>query len=805
VTAACDTFDIGFGLVLDDRDDNPELTAALQYAEHGITVFPVGPNKRPLTEHGFKDATTDPVVITKWWGRSPNAYIGIPVPEGYVVIDVDVQRGGLETELAFMMGGILEPTVRFMSGGGGRHYWYRLPEGADRDRLRVNKIPNYPGVDIKVGGKGYVIAPPSGHASGGWYWMLSEPGTQVQPINDVLLMLITHRKPKPRPAVGVAEPASRGENQAWVDAAIRGTLTDFAAAVEGDRHFALVRTTNRLMEFVKAGYVAEDWVRDQVTEIGLGLERTPIEIGAAFTWAHNKVDPAEVPPPTPKTKAPPAYVLNEQPPHREQLDQQPLPQEGAPPPEKTELDRHVNQARFAYRLAERYKDKLLHVYGIGWHYWTGKRWALDNRGRVSQAVLETLRYELNLAFDAPDADKKKTLLADVIRCQTNNAVRGIRDLAAALAEFAATVDDLDTDPYVLNVANGTLNLRTLELRPHSPGDRITKVCRGAYHPDAPAPTWQAVLDRVLPKEDVREFLQRLVGMSLIGEVREHKLPILTGTGRNGKGTTYKAALHALGDYAGTADPELFMAREGAHPTGEMDLRGRRLVVVSESSKDRRLDEARMKRLCGGDPIKARYMRKDFVEFQPSHQAYLVTNHLPKVSPDDPATWARLRVVPFDVSIPEHEQDTGLDAKLAAEADGILAWAVAGLRDYLDHGLDEPSAVLKATGAYKRDMDALSRFIDECCDTGPNFGATTKELHDAWKIWQQSEGCEAIGLLTFGKALEDRGYRSTRTRKGSWRSGICVRDETVLVTENSPQLRKVTSVTSSQVPPSRAHI
>jgi putative DNA primase/helicase len=109
-------------------------------------------------------------------------------------------------------------------------------------------------------------------------------------------------------------------------------------------------------------------------------------------------------------------------------------------------------------------------------------------------------------------------------------------------------------------------------------------------------------------------------LSLLGKVVEHVLPILTGVGANGKGTTYKALLWALGDYADTVDPDLFMVREHAHSTGEMDLRGRRLVALSESDRDRRLAEATMKRLTGGDIIKARRMRQDFVSFEPSRTA-----------------------------------------------------------------------------------------------------------------------------------------------------------------------------------------
>jgi putative DNA primase/helicase len=425
----------------------------------------------------------------------------------------------------------------------------------------------------------------------------------------------------------------------------------------------------------------------------------------------------------------------------------------------------------AYRLAERYPGQLLHVAGLGWHLWDGKRWAHDDRGIATREVLAELRRALAESLD------DKELRADVRKCESASGVSGVLDLAAALEPFAATVSDLDADAHLLNVANGTLDLHTLQLRAPAPADRITKLCRGAYEPDAKSTLWTAFLSRVLPDDDVRGFLQRLVGVGLLGEVREHVLPILTGTGANGKSVFDKAIRYALGDYACTAEPDLFMHRDGAHPTGEMDLRGVRWAVVSESDKDRRLAEATMKRLTGGDTIRARRMRQDFVEFTPAHTPLLITNHLPKVSGDDAAVWRRLRVVPFDVVIPEHEQDRELDARLQLEADGILAWAVAGYRDYQARGLDEPASVRAATDTYHRSSDAVGRFIADECTLGPLMRATTSQLHEAFAKWQVQDGCEPIGLRAFGLTLDKRGYPADPAANSKrWRRGIALRPE-----------------------------
>lgn len=357
----------------------------------------------------------------------------------------------------------------------------------------------------------------------------------------------------------------------------------------------------------------------------------------------------------------------------------------------------------------------------------------------------------------------KTLQSDVKKCQSDAGVRGVLAQASTMHPFDAVVDDMDADPYLLNVANGTVDLRTMELKPHDPGDRITKIARGAYDTSAPGRTWGAFLERVLPDAEVREFLQRHSGLALCGKVLEHVLAILIGAkGRNGKSTFYEALAWALGDYAASAEPNLFMHRDGAHPAGEMDLLGRRWVVVSESNRGQQLAEATVKRLTGGDTIKARYMRQDFVQFAPSHTAVLVTNHLPKVAGGgDPALWARMRVIPFEVRIPDDEQDSHLGEKLEVEADAVLAWALDGWRDYRARGsLAAPDAVRVATSEYQQDEDAFGRFLVERTLDDPGGFAIAGELYEAWVEWSSREPDAPLMTSTaFGRELSARGYES----------------------------------------------
>lgn len=430
-------------------------------------------------------------------------------------------------------------------------------------------------------------------------------------------------------------------------------------------------------------------------------------------------------------------------------------------------EQHHGQVRMAYRLADAYSGQLMHVARVGWFHWDGRRWAEDERGMARRAVLDVLRRALTESLGGD-----KVLRADVARCETDAGIAGVLGVAASMEPFARTVTDIDPDPYLLNVANGTLDLRTMAVHAHTPTDLITKITRAAYHPDtAPTGVWDAFLASVLPDATVRDFLRRVAGVALLGKVVEHILAIETGIGANGKGTSYKAILWALGDYADTADPDLFMAREGAHPTGEMDLRGLRLVVVSENDRNRKLAEATMKRLTGGDPIKARRMRQDFVTFEPSHTAVLVTNHLPRVSGDDPAIWRRIRVIPFDVVFTDDEKDPALDDKLRLVADEVLAWAVEGYREYTRIGMAEPATVKVATSNYQLESDLIARFIADQCLINPHVSAITKELFAEFEAWADAYGAETMNAKTFGQALDRKGFPVSKSHGRRVRRGI----------------------------------
>lgn len=451
---------------------------------------------------------------------------------------------------------------------------------------------------------------------------------------------------------------------------------------------------------------------------------------------------------------------------------------------------HRKHVRVAHEFVGDHLGDLLYVVGIGWHHWDGARWAVDlGDRRAKAAVMKTIRDRWYEAMG------DKELVADLSFCSTASGVRGVLELAASLPGMGAVAAEMDADPYLLNCANGTLDLQSMELRPHEPADRITKVTRAAYRPGHVSPEWAAFLERILPDPEVRDYLQRFFGLALVGKVLEHIFTIATGSGRNGKGVTYSSALFALGDYAQVADPSLLetvKANPNAPSPAFFDLRGRRLVVLSETETKVRMAAALLKRLTGGDPIKARALRQDPIQFDPSHIFFMVTNHLPELpsKDSDPAVWARIRVVPFDEVIPKAEQDPRLPEKLELAADGILTWMIEGLAEYWKTGLAEPKAVLAKTDEYASEQDDIRRFLDEECHIVVNDddGATTTQLHNAYKEWCVAEGIfrrHQLGRGMFGQAMEALGYPSVKKREGMVHQGVHLGPPSLDISELPP--------------------
>ena len=431
---------------------------------------------------------------------------------------------------------------------------------------------------------------------------------------------------------------------------------------------------------------------------------------------------------------------------------------------------------YAKRLAHVYGDRLRYVAAWRrWLIWDGRRWAADDTGQAARWAKSIARQVTADALAVSGDDRSLNLAR---RGESSAAVKGALTLAGTETGIVVTPDQLDADPFLLNCHNGTLDLRTGQLRAHEPADLLTKMAGAPWQPGAAGPEFARFLSRIQPDPQMRAYLARLLGHALEGRQVEHVMGILFGAGANGKGTLIGAVDRALGDYSDAADPELLTARTfDAHPTGVADLFGLRLAILHESDRGRRLAEGTIKRLTGGDRIKARRMREDFWSFDPSHTFVMLTNHKPLVSGTDEGIWRRLRLVPFDVVVPPAERDEELPDRLALELEAVLAWLIDGYADWHRLGLADPDPVTAATDSYRAESDALARFIEQRCLTGPHFSVRSSDLFAAWSKWCADEGEPAGTQTAFSTQLVNRGYDKRPTNMGKvWqRIGLAADD------------------------------
>ncbi len=429
-------------------------------------------------------------------------------------------------------------------------------------------------------------------------------------------------------------------------------------------------------------------------------------------------------------------------------------------------------------------EKLIDLYGadiryVGtwskWLVWDGQRWLVDATDAIQRFAVRTARVLFESALEhmrtAQTDAQRKTAEAELgWAIQTQNAARlaSMTKVARSASEIAIRHERLDADRMLFNVANGTVDLRTGKLRAHERGDLLTKLAPAEYDPDAKCPLWDAFLLRVMGDDAAMvEYLQRLSGYALTGEIREHVLAFFFGRGANGKSTFLRTLHTVLGDYASPAPRGLlFRARGGErHPTELASLHGRRFVTCSEIEEGQSFDEALVKDLTGGDPIECRRMREDFWSFEPTHKLFIAGNHKPSVRGDDEGIWRRMKLVPWVVTFAAHEQDKQLAEKLLTEAPGILAWCVRGCLDWQAKGLSEPAAVSAATKGYREESDGLGEFFRLSAVFEPGASVARKDLREAYETHCRENGAEPLGAKRFAGRLRERGVTETAIRKG----------------------------------------
>ena len=714
---------------------------AVEYHRRGWSPIPIKPRSKEPNLRELRPYLTRKATQEELgaWSWPGVGIVTGPVSD-VLLLDVDGPEGEAELQ---KHGHPVTPMVR--TAGGGLHLYFKHPEQHVRTGIRVA-----PGLDVKASG-GYVVAPPSVGPNGRAYeWIISPEEAELADPPEWLMSLLERKRPKgAAPKVEERIPS-------------------------GQRNIALTRLAGTMRRpgmsetAILAALLEENERRCQPP-----LPRAEVEKIATSIARYE-----------------PASEVSEV--ARISLNGNGVAQ---PTPEYNLTD--LGNTR---RLIHRHGRNLRYCWlWRKWLVWDGKRWVKDDTGEVYRLAKETVSSIYQEAAAAPNDETRKKLGKHATRSEAGARIKEMVDLARS--DVPVMPDELDASPDLLNTESGTIDLRTGELREHRREDLITKIAPTKYRPDAAAPTWEAFLERVLPGEDLRAFVQRAVGYSTTGDTSEQCMFINHGGGANGKSTFQEAIAAALGDYAMRTPTEMLLARRfDGVPNDVARLKGARFVSASETEEGRRLAESRIKDLTGQDTITARFMKAEWFDFAPTHKLWLSTNHKPEIRGTDAAIWRRIRLVPWTVSIPPADQDKKLPEKLRSELPGILTWVVRGCLQWRREGLQAPDEVRKATGAYRVEMDVLAGFLADCCEFGTDHWEYAKDLYESYKRWCDENGERPEPQRKFGGRLGERGFQRDRGGSrgaGIWR-GVRLTEEEKAGVEGMLTLRK-TRISSTSDP------
>ncbi|MGX8010123.1 phage/plasmid primase, P4 family [Mesorhizobium sp. ORM8.1] len=753
---------------LHDKNNGSIRDHALRYSKRGFAVLPLHgivhgactcskgqacPNagKHPLIDGGVNAASTDPRQVAKWWRMFPEANVGIATgtASGLVVLDIDPRNGGKASLKALLnKNGPLPRAPRVKTGGDGEHRFFTLPDGD----IRTKHGRLGAGIDLQAEGA-YVVAPPSRHVSGKQYSWFPDRKLRRSAL-----------KALPGPwAAAIGGKVSAAEIRSSLASGLSSSPSGLLALAEevnrlratgpGKRNDALNLAAFSLGQLVAAGDLAR-------SHVDLELAQAAREIG---------LDAAEI-----------ALTIKS----------------GLGAGEQVERDRRRNaqeevenldpltaelaalgetDADMGHRFARRHAGKVIFTPGRGLLVYDGKIWNSDDARQRYQLAESVARL---VATEAPllktDREKQKRL-----EFATSSLSKSALERALDLAKSHLAVDDgrLDSDPLVLNVLNGTVDLRTGLLRSHDPSDHCTMMANVTHDSQAKCPQFLAFLRTAFrADQDLMTFVQKAAGLSLTANIEEHIFFFVYGPGRTGKSTFVNLIRSMLGGYGKHTPTETLLAKhyDNAIPADLARLVGARMVTAIEANWNRAIDEARIKSMTGGEPITARYLRENYFEFRPSFKLWFVANDLPGVRGTAQAFWERARVIPFNVVIADKDRDRELTAKLRAEASGILNWAIEGCLIWQREGLGTCEAVEEASKGWKKAADPLRKFVDEELIRESGSITQAHDLLEHYQAWCRRHGEQALNDKNLKRQLIATDFTHARAKTGSIWKGVKLR-------------------------------
>jgi putative DNA primase/helicase len=466
-----------------------------------------------------------------------------------------------------------------------------------------------------------------------------------------------------------------------------------------------------------------------------------------------------------------------------------------PPPAPKQDMAHTNLTRLteytnAERMATAYGEDIRYCHKWkAWIVWNGKHWERDEDSRVWQLAMKTVMSMYREAADTEAEGQRRSLVKHALGSESANKIKALLTHAMNLERLVATPILFDSNQWLLNCQNGTLNIETGILQKHNRLDYITNVIPVEYDAEAICPVWGEFLQRIMDgNQELIDFLQKVIGYTLTGCTREQVFFILYGSGANGKSTLLAIIRELLAGYAKRVRTESLMSTKSDRvPTDLADLAGARFVSAVETDEGQRLAESQLKQLTGdSDGIKVRRLYEREFEYIPTYKLFLACNHKPTIKGTDLAIWRRIRLIPFSVSIPEAEQDKGLLDKLRAELPGILAWAVKGAWDWSKLGLWSPEDVTSATRAYRDDMDVIGSFLDEYCIMDNTARTRSGEIYQGYTAWSLRAGERPMTQRALSNVLKERGFEVYMSHGSRYWRGLELREMVAQVAQTNQE-------------------
>lgn len=434
--------------------------------------------------------------------------------------------------------------------------------------------------------------------------------------------------------------------------------------------------------------------------------------------------------------------------------------------------------RNAKAFAQVSRDEFLYVNTReSWLRWNDDQWLFCEKQEEVAKAKKVCAQMLTAAHSVwvQEPERGKRLLREAEQAHTLPRITAMLKLAISEPGMAVTDRELDSDPYLLGVVNGAVDLRMGVIHPNVPSLHITRYCNASFDASSTCELWLKFLTQIFESDtETIACVQRLLGLTLLGVSNEEALIICYGHGANGKSVFSNVVHNIMGGYAVTAPSTILTARRSDDTGPRSDLAalaGARYVSINELQAGDRLDEQVVKAIAGREPIAARFLYREFFQFLPAFTPWLRTNHKPIITGEDDGIWRRLVMLKFGRKFKESDQDPHLEEKLLAERDGILRWMVEGAQGYLSEGIKPSKTMRSELSTYRNDSDLLGEFLADKTNSNPSAQVLQQSLFNRYTHWCTESSVGPMSKKQFTQRLIERGFKERKSGNNRYYAGL----------------------------------